>query len=45
MAVEKIEKQIFKEKVNLIKIHREKSEIIVLRSSYAWMDHEDDDVA
>jgi putative sigma-54 modulation protein len=45
MAVEKIEKQAFKQKDKYNKIHREKSEMIILEPADAWMDYDEEDVA
>jgi hypothetical protein len=45
MALDKIEKQAFKKKDKFNKIHREKSEIIILDPADAWMDHDEEDVA
>lgn len=45
MAVLKIEKQALKKKNKQNKIHREKTEIIILEPADAWMDNEDEDVA
>jgi putative sigma-54 modulation protein len=43
MAVLKIEKQAFKKKDKFNKIHREKSDIVILDPETAWMDHEEDE--
>jgi putative sigma-54 modulation protein len=45
LAVEKIEKQAFKKKEKYNKIHREKTEMIILDPMSAWTDYEDEDVA
>ncbi len=45
MAVEKIEKQAFKKKDKYNKIHRDKSEMIIVDPEMAWTDYEDEDVA
>ncbi|MGZ3787011.1 MAG: ribosome hibernation-promoting factor, HPF/YfiA family [Bacteriovorax sp.] len=45
MAAEKIEKQAFKKKDKYNKIHKEKSEIVILDPADAWMDHDEEDVA
>lgn len=43
MAVDKIEKQAFKKKDKFNKIHREKTDIIILDPANAWMDRDDDE--
>ena len=43
MAVDKIEKQVFKKKDKYNKIHRTHSEMIILDPEMAWADHEDDE--
>ena len=43
MAVEKIEKQLFKKKDKFNKLHRTHGEITILDPETAWMDHEDDE--
>lgn len=45
MAVDKIEKQAFKQKDKFNKIHREKSEMIIVDPDMAWTDYDDEDVA
>jgi len=45
MAVEKIEKQVYKKKDKFNKIHREHTEMIILDPESAWTDHDDEDVA
>lgn len=45
MAVEKIEKQAFRKKDRMNKLHREKTELIILEPSNAWTDRDDEDVA
>ena len=43
MAVDKIEKQAFKKKDKYNKIHREKTDMIMLDPDTAWMEHEEDE--
>ncbi len=46
MAVEKIEKQVFKKKDKYNKIHRKQSDVVILDPDSAWTDYnEDEDVA
>jgi putative sigma-54 modulation protein len=43
MAVEKIEKQLFKKKDKYNKIHRTHSEMIILDPEMAWTEYEEDE--
>ncbi len=45
LAVEKIEKQAAKKKDKFNKIHREKTELIILDPESAWTDHDEEDAA
>ncbi len=43
MAVEKIEKQVMKKKDKYNKVHRERTQMIILDPLAAWTDYEDED--
>ena len=46
MAVEKIEKQVYKKKEKFNKIHRDHTDMVILDPNAAWTDYpEDEDVA
>lgn len=45
MALDKIEKQAMKKKDKFNKLHREKSEMIIVDPDMAWTDYNDEDVA